>query len=161
MRGADHVISVDDGAGGIRRFKDEVKAMTGGAGVHVVYDGVGGPISVESIRSMRFGGRFCIVGWAATPNVAKGKGKRGAPNANQLPTNLIQMKGLDVLGCPAVIATKHDPTLRPTRLAWIDAKVAEGALVPHCGPSFTLDDFKEGMRAKWRSRHVGGCVLHP
>ena len=30
---------------------------------------------------------------------------RGAPNANQLPTNLIMMKGLDVLGCPMAITT--------------------------------------------------------
>ena len=61
--GADHLVVVDDGDGGIRRFRDEVKEATGG--VQVVWDGVGGPISVEAIRAMRFGGRFCIVGWAA------------------------------------------------------------------------------------------------
>ena len=160
-QGADHVLAVGDGEGGVRRFRDEVKALTGGRGVDVVYDGVGGPISVQSIRSMRFGGRFCIVGWAATPFVARGKGRRGAPNANTLPTNLIQMKGLDVLGCPAVIATKHDPSLRPTRLAWIHERIAEGALRPHVGAVFPMEQFAEAMTAKWRSRHVGGCVLHP
>jgi len=157
--GADHVVAVgEDGAG---RIRDEVKALTGGKGVHVVWDGVGGPISVEAIRSMRFGGRLCIVGWAAPPFVARGKGRRGAPNANVLPTNLIQMKGLDILGCPAVIATKHDPTLRPTRLEWIRARIAEGRLRPHVGPAYALEDYAEAMTAKWRSRHLGGCVLHP
>lgn len=160
-QGADHVIQTSDGEGGVRRFKADVKALTDGKGVHVVYDGVGGPISVESIRSMRFGGRFCIVGWAATPFVARGKGRRGAPNANQLPTNLIQMKQLDVLGCPAVIATKHDPTLRPTRLRWILDRIAAGELRPHVGPTFPLDDWDSALRAKWSSRFVGGCVLHP
>ena len=121
----------------------------------------GGPLSVASLRALRFGGRFCIVGWAATPFVARGRGKRGAPNANQLPTNLIQMKGLDVLGCPAVISLKHEPGLRPTRLKWILARIADGTLRPHVGPAYPLADFAEAMRAKWSSRFVGGCVLHP
>jgi NADPH:quinone reductase len=159
--GAEHVLAIDDGEGGIRKFRDEVKALTGGRGVEVVYDGVGGPISVESIHSMCFGGRFCIVGWAATPFVAKGKGGRGAPNVNLLPTNLIQMKGLDVLGCPAVISLTFDPSLRPTRLAWILARIKEGRLSPQVGPSFPLEQYQEAMVAKWESRFLGGCVLHP
>ncbi|MEL6346651.1 MAG: NADPH:quinone oxidoreductase family protein [Myxococcota bacterium] len=158
--GADHLLVTADASGELLRFRRAVKALTNG-GVDVVYDGVGGPISVEAIRSMRFGGRFCIVGWAATPFVARGKGRRGAPNANQLPTNLIQMKGLDILGCPAVIATKHDPALRPTRLSWILDRIASGALVPHAGPAFPLSRFQEAMRAKWSSQFVGGCVIHP
>ena len=59
---------------------------------------------------------FSIVGWASTPFVAKGKGQRGAPNANSLPTNLMMMKGLDVLGCPTVISTLNNPSLRAPRL---------------------------------------------
>jgi len=155
-QGADHVLQV-----GPEGFRAEVKALTEGKGAHVVWDGVGGPSSVESLRSLRFGGRFCIVGWAATPFVAKGRGGRGSVNANQLPTNLIQMKGLDVLGCPAVISLKHDPSLRPTRLRWILDRVAEGRLRPHVGPTYGLDAFAEALRAKWRSDHVGGCVLRP
>lgn len=160
-QGADHVLATDDGAGGVRRLRDDVKALTDGLGAHVVWDGVGGPISVETLRCLRFGGRFCIVGWAATPFVARGKGQRGAPNANVLPTNIIQMKGLDVRGCPAVIATYHDPTLRQTRLDWILERVADGRLQPHVGPSFALGDFAEALQAKWSSDFVGGCVLHP
>lgn len=159
--GAHHTLNTADPAGGVRRFRDDVKALTDGRGVHVVWDGVGGPISNESLRAMRFGGRFCIIGWAATPFVARGKGRRGAPNANQLPTNIIQMKGLDVLGCPAIISTLHDRTLRPTRLAWLMERVESGALVPHAGPAYPLADFDAALRAKWRSAHVGGCVLHP
>lgn len=153
--GADHVIAT---TGDLRQLRDQVKGLTGGA--HVVWDGVGGPISAASLRCLRFGGRFCIVGWAATPFVARGRGQRGAPNANQLPTNIIQMKGLDVLGCPAVISTYHDDTLRPTRLAWIEAQVAAG-LRPHVGPAYPLSDYAAALRAKWKSAHVGGCVLHP
>ena len=110
---------------------------------------------------MAFGARFLIVGWASTPGVANGRGQRGAPNANQLPTNLIMMKGLDVLGAPMVIATVNDPSLRAPRLARIMQWVNEGRLKPHVSRTYPLTDFKDAMRAKWQGEVVGGCVLHP
>ncbi|HVI00369.1 MAG TPA: alcohol dehydrogenase catalytic domain-containing protein, partial [Enhygromyxa sp.] len=36
--GADHTIAIADDRGGVRSFRDEVKALTGGRGVDVVYD---------------------------------------------------------------------------------------------------------------------------
>ncbi|HSD90602.1 MAG TPA: NADPH:quinone oxidoreductase family protein [Kofleriaceae bacterium] len=158
--GADHVVNVA-GPDGIRPFRDDVKALTGGEGVDVVYDGVGGDISLESLRCVRFGARFLIVGWASTPFVARGKGQRGAPNANMLPTNLIMMKGLSVLGCPTVISTLQDPTLRPPRQAQILEWVRAGKLRPHVSHVFPLAEFKTAMRAKWHGDVIGGCVLHP
>lgn len=154
--GADHVIAVKD-----RGFKDEVKTLTGGKGVDVVYDGVGGESSIESLRCVKFGARFLIVGWAATPFVAQGKGQRGAPNANVLPTNLIMMKGLDVLGCPTAIGTAHDPSIRPPRLTQILAWAKEGAIQPYVSHRFALADYREAMKAKWSGAVIGGCVLHP
>jgi NADPH2:quinone reductase len=142
-------------------FEAEVKRLTGGRGVDVVYDPVGGDISVESLRCVRFGARFLLVGWAATPFVADGKGRRGAPRANQLPTNLIMMKGLDLLGCPTVIATSKDPSLRAPRLAQILAWAEAGQIVPFVSHAFPLDRFQEAMRAKWNGDVIGGCVLHP
>jgi NADPH2:quinone reductase len=161
-QGADHVVNVKDPAtGGIRRFRDDVRALTGGAGVDVVYDGVGGEISLESLRCVTFGARFLIVGWASTPDVARGKGERGAPKANQLPTNLMMMKGLDVLGCPTVISSVMDPALRPPRLAQVLAWAAEGKIKPHVSHVFPLAEFKAAMRAKWNGEVTGGCVLRP
>jgi NADPH2:quinone reductase len=110
---------------------------------------------------VRFGARFLIVGWAATPFVAQGKGQRGAPNANVLPTNLIMMKGLDVLGCPTAIGTAQDPSIRPPRLAQILAWAKEGAIKPFVSHRFALADYAEAMKAKWTGAVVGGCVLHP
>jgi len=160
-RGADHVIAIGDDEGGIRKFRDEVKALTDGRGVDVVYDGVGGAVSLESLRCVRFGARYLIVGWAATPFVARGKGQRGAPNANVLPTNLIMMKSLDVLGCPAAISAHKDPSLRITRLEQLRAWAEAGELAPHVDKSYALKDYDRALRAKWRSEHVGGCVLEP
>ncbi len=161
--GADHVINCrpTEGVSGVRKFRDEVKALTDGRGVDVVYDGVGGEISLESLRAVAFGARYLIVGWASTPFVAQGKGQRGAPNANVLPTNLIMMKGLDVLGCPTVISTVNDPSIRTARLAQVLAWSESGAIRPHVSHVFPLAQFKEAMRAKWNGEVIGGCVLHP
>lgn len=160
-QGADHVIACKADDGGLRPFRDEVKALTRGAGVDVVYDAVGGDTSLESLRCVRFGARFLIVGWASTPNVARGKGLRGAPNANALPTNLIMMKGLDVLGCPTAISTMFDPSSRAPRLAQVLAWAAEGRINPFVSHTFPLDAFKDALRAKWEGAVTGGCVLHP
>jgi NADPH2:quinone reductase len=159
--GADHTIAIADEHGGIRPFRDEVKALTGGRGVAVVYDGVGGEVSLESLRCVDFGARFLIVGWASTPFVARGKGQRGAPNVNMLPTNLIMMKGLDVLGCPAVISTQRDPSIRVTRLARLLEWARAGQIRPRVSARYPLAHVREAMRAKWESRYVGGVVVHP
>lgn len=147
-QGADHVITTDT------PLRDQVKALTDGRGVDVVYDGVGGALSIESLRCTRFGARYLIVGWAATPFVAKG-------TANQLPTNLIMMKGLDVLGCPTVISTVHDPASRAPRLAQILRWAASGQIHPLVSRTYALDDFATAMRAKWTSEAVGGIVVQP
>jgi NADPH2:quinone reductase len=159
--GADHVVVIRRTEAGIEPFRDQVKALTGGRGVDVVYDGVGGPVSVESLRAVRFGARLLVVGWAATPNVAAGKGQRGAPNANQLPTNLVMMKGLDVLGCPTVISTLNDPSLRPPRLGTVLGWARDGLVRPHVSHTFPLERFADALRAKWSGEVVGGAALHP
>jgi NADPH:quinone reductase len=149
-QGADHVVVLRE------RWRDEVKALTGGRGVDVVYDGVGGEISTESLRCVRFGARYLIVGWAATPFAA-----RGANAANQLPTNLIMMKGLDVLGCPTVIATTNDPSIRRARLEQVLTWARSGQLAPVVARTYPLADYAAAMRAKWHGELVGGLVLHP
>ncbi len=161
--GADHVINArhPDDPAGVRSFREEVKALTGGQGVDVVYDAVGGATSLESLRSMAFGGRFLIVGWTSTPNVARGKGQRGAPNANQLPTNIIQMKSLSVLGSPAVIAVAKNPALRTERLAKIWQWVEEGKILPHISHVLPLAEFKQALRLRWDGGITGSCILRP
>ena len=156
-QGADHVINCKDEP----KFRQQVKDLTAGKGVDVVYDAVGGAISLESLRCVKFGARFLIVGWASTPFVAKGKGQREAPNANMLPTNLIMMKGLRVMGCPTVISSQQDPTLRPARIKQLMLWVAEGKIQPYVSHVFPLTDVKKALLAKWNGEILGGCVLRP
>lgn len=150
--GATDLVTV--GAGDAR-LRDQVKALTGGRGADVVYDPVGGALTAEGLRAAAFGGRYLVVGWAATPFVA-----RGGRDPNVIPTNLVLMKGLDVLGSPAAIAAHRDPALRDARLGAIMTHVAGGELLPHVSASYRLDDVVEALTAKWESRHPGNVVLH-
>jgi NADPH2:quinone reductase len=161
--GADHVIDTSDAddPGAVRRFRDEVKQLTNGNGADMVYDTVGGALSVECLRSLRFAGRHVIVGWAGNTTVAKGHGERGSDNADRLPTNIIQMKGLYVMGSPMVIHTERDMSIRAERLARIDAWAAEGRIKPHVSSAWPLENFRDGMRARLKGLVTGGCVLNP
>ncbi len=159
--GADHAVTVLDETGAVRRFRDEVKALAGGRGVDVVYDAVGGDVSLESLRCTGFGARFLIVGWTSTPDVARGKGLRGAPKANMLPTNIIQMKGLSILGSPAAIAASVDPSIRTERLATILKWAGEGRIAPHISHRYPLEEVHSALTARWRGEISGACILHP
>ncbi len=55
--GADHVVRSDG------PWKDEAKEITGGAGVDIVIDPVGGDRFTDSLRSLRAGGRVVVVGF--------------------------------------------------------------------------------------------------
>lgn len=148
--GADHVWCGDPA-----ELPAAVKALTGGRGADVVYDGVGGELSAQAMRAAAFGARFCVVGWASTPFAAR----RGVP-PNTLPSNLILMKSLDVLGCPAVIATERDPGIRAARLSTLWRWVDEG-LRPKVARAWPLAEARDALLAKWEARYVGGVVLHP
>lgn len=150
--GADHGIVL--GEGGLR---EQVKELTSGRGVEVVYDPVGGDLSVDSLRCVAFGARYLVVGWAATPFVAQGE----QPDPNLIPTNLILIKALDVLGCPTVIATAQDPSLRPPRTEALLRQVERGGLAPRVTGRYPISEVRAALEAKWRSRHVGAVVVRP
>jgi NADPH2:quinone reductase len=122
--------------------------------VDVVFDAVGGELSVRALRACAFGARFVIVGWAGTPLV----GRDGvAPNV--LPTNLVLMKQIDVLGSPAAIAAHRDPAMRAERRARVLA--CADALRPHVGAVFAFEDLGDALRAKWEGRVAGNVVVRP
>ena len=153
--GAAHLLRIADDAGP-RRFRDDLKALSDGRGVDVVYDAIGGPASAEALRGVAFGARFVIVGWAATPLAA-----RGDRDPNTLPTNLILMKGVDVLGSPAAIAVHREPQLRERRLAQILEWAASGRLRPVVSQVFPFTALAEALRAKWHSRFPGNIIVRP
>lgn len=149
VRNAHHTLTVPPA-----ELPAAVKALTGGRGADVVWDGVGGPWSEAGLRAAAFGARVCVIGWAATPQA----GRSQPPNA--LPSNLLLMKGLTVLGCPAVISAERDPAVRPPRLAGVLAAVAAG-LRPRVHAVAPLAAVREVLRAKLGGDSVGGLVVEP
>lgn len=141
------------------KLKDSIQAVV--KGVEVVYDTVGGAkLGQDSLRSLKFGGRYCIVGWTATPFAGGGRAAgANQQSANVLPTNLIMMKGAKVIGCPVAIHTNIDPKIRPVRLGSLDKMVQDGLISPHVSHVFPLEEVREALKAKWGRQVIGGCVL--
>ena len=63
--------------------------LTGGEGVDVVYDPVGGEVWERSLQSTAWGARVAIVGWAS------------GGEKPRIRSNYVLIKGLTVLGCRA------------------------------------------------------------
>lgn len=162
-RGADFVINTSPRAGesGIPRFRDEVKEFTRGKGAEVVYDTVGGGVGLESMRSLGFGGRFVVVGWAGNTTVAKGGARGGSSGADMLPTNIMQMKGLHVMGSPMVIHSGREPAIRPPRIAAVVDWVSRGLIDPYVSHTYPLASLREAATAKLNGQVSGGCVVNP
>jgi NADPH2:quinone reductase len=143
-------------------LKELVKSLTvKGGGVDVIFDTVGGSKLIqESLRCIKFQGRYCVVGWTSTPFAGGGRAS-GADqsSANVVPTNLIMMKGAQVIGCPVAIHTRLDPTIRPPRVAAIDALVKEGLIRPYVSHIFPLSKIKDALNAKWGRQVTGCCVV--
>lgn len=66
-------------------WRDQVKALTAGKGVDIVYDPVGGDIFDEAIRTVGWMGRYLVIGFASG-------------RIPTLRTNLPLVKGFDVIG---------------------------------------------------------------
>ena len=77
---ADETINYSEG-----NFRDKLKAMTGGKGPDVIYDPVGGDYSEPALRSIAWGGRYLVVGFASGP-------------IPSIPLNLALLKGASIVG---------------------------------------------------------------
>ena len=157
--GADHAIQLDgDNTGSLAStLRTQVKTITNGAGVDAVIDTVGGAIGDAALRTLKFEGRFVIVGWAS--NVSE-SGGRQTFEPDRLPTNIMQMKCLQVMGSPMVIYSMANPAWRAKQIAQVTAWAEEGLLRPHVSHSFRAEDFREAANAKLRGEVVGSCVIN-
>jgi len=158
--GADHTIDLlslpqpDDKA-----LRDALRQLTG-RGADVVFDPVGGDWLAPVLRALDFGGRLVIIGWAANTQAAKGRGGGGSVSPDLLPTNLVQLKGLTVLGSPMAVMTERYPHLRRARLQRLADWMEQGLLTPVVTQSFPLSQLEAAMKARL-SGVVGGCVVRP
>jgi len=128
-------------------FREAVKELTEG-GADVIYDPVGGDVFDESIRSIGFGGRLLVVGFASgrIPSV---------------PANMPLIKGFSVVGVRAGEYGRKYPEHGRENIAAIDALLADGKLRPHIGARFPLARAVDAMRMLRERRIVGKVAIEP
>jgi NADPH:quinone reductase len=125
---------------------EQLKAATGGHGVDVVFDPVGGAVFDASLKAAAFGGRILVIGFTASQ-----------PNAVR--TNYALIKGLSVLGVRAGEAARHNPTIRQSYRDDIPALLARSDLKPRVSERFNLEQGAEAFRRMQARRFVGKLVI--
>jgi NADPH2:quinone reductase len=160
--GADHTVDLTAlklEAG--QTLRDRIKALTDGRGADVVFDTVGGPGLTEVLRCLSFGGRMAIVGWADNTNFGGDRGIGGSFSPDLIPTNLIQLKNLTIMGSPMIIASRRDPKSREERQTVILNWLKRGLITPYVSSVFPLEKLKDAMKARLSGSVAGACVLNP
>merc|ERR1712007_69601 len=97
----------------------------------------------------------------------RGRGE-GAPSPNRIPTNLIMMKGLRVVGCPAMISlsaqgSEKGAAIMKRRIEDITKWTKSGQLpAPVVAKSFSLEEIKAAFRSRVTSgSQTGSTVVIP
>ena len=139
--GADETI--DYAAGNLR---DEVLALTGGKGVDVVFDPVGGEAFTQSVRCIGWEGRILVIGFASgdIPRVA---------------ANMILVKNFATIG---VVFGEHSwryPDSTRHRFAELLSAWSSGHLKPKVMRTYRLAEAQAALSDMANRRVVGKLVL--
>ena len=140
--GADHLINYSE-----QSLKDEVKKLTGGQGVDVIYDPVGGELFEEAFRSIAWNGRFLVVGFAAGGGIPA------------LPANLPLLKGAALVGVFWGSFAQRQPQDNAANFQQLFAWHAEGKLKPLVSQTFPLARGGEAIDALGQRKAVGKVVV--
>jgi NADPH2:quinone reductase len=140
--GADHLINYSE-----QSLKDEVKKLTGGQGVDVIYDPVGGALFEEAFRCIAWNGRFLVVGFAAGGGIPA------------LPANLPLLKGASLVGVFWGSFAQRQPQDNAANFQQLFAWHAEGKLKPLVSQTFPLARGGEAIDALGQRKAVGKVVV--
>jgi NADPH2:quinone reductase len=127
-------------------LRDAVKNTTGGKGVDVVYDPVGGELAQMALRSLAWHGRYLVIGFASGDIPA-------------FPANIALLKEASIIGVWwGTWSTNNvgDSLQNMTELA---AMVEAGKLNPKVTESFPLERFEDAFAAISERRAKGKVVL--
>jgi NADPH2:quinone reductase len=127
-------------------WRDALKELTGGHGADVIFDPVGGDISVQAFRSIAWRGRHLVVGFAG-----------GAIPA--LPFNLPLLKGGALLGVDLAQIPTREPEVQERLMSQLIGWLAEGKLKPAVGRVFALEDFREAFKTMQTRAALGKMVV--
>ncbi len=126
-------------------LKQRVRDLTGGTGVDVVYDAVGGPYSEPALRSMAWDGRFLVIGFAAG-------------DIPKVPLNLPLLKGCSIVGVFWGSFVVRERERNEANVAELMKWWQEGRLRPHVSSQHPLEHAAEAFR-ELADRKVKGKVV--
>jgi NADPH2:quinone reductase len=139
--GADHLIDYSK-----EDLRERVKAITGGRGADVIYDPVGGDVFDACLRSIAWGGRIIIIGFAAG-------------RISQIPANIALVKNIDVIGFYWGSYQKHKPELVSSSFEQLFRWFEEGKLRPHVSHRLPLSQAVEALKLVQGRKSTGKVVL--
>jgi NADPH2:quinone reductase len=139
--GADHAL--DSEAPDLREC---LKELTGGRGVDVVFDTVGGAMFDLSLRAIAWEGRIVLVGFASG-------------TVPQIPANVLLVKNASALGFYWGSYRRHDPERLRESFAELLAWHKEGRLRPHTSHRLPLAQAGEALRLLAERKSTGKVVL--
>jgi len=129
-------------------LKEGLKQLTGGTGVDVVYDPVGGDLAEAALRAIAWQGRYLVVGFAAG-------------EIPKIPLNLVLLKGCDVLGVFWGAFTARDPAGNAANIARLFGWIRDGRLSVHASTVMPLDEAPAAIRLLADRRATGKILLRP
>lgn len=130
-----------------RSFRDEVKALTGGAGADVIFDPVGGQAFEEATRCIAFNGRLLVVGFAS------------GDNTRSVRANLALIKAFSVMGVRAGEYGRRLPERGRAVSEMIWSWAADGRARPLVHGAWPLESWREAFEAMRDRTLVGKVVL--
>ena len=138
--GADHTVNYST-----ESVKDRVKELTGGRGVDVVYDPVGGDFSEPAVRSMGWNGRYLVIGFASGP-------------IPSIPLNLTLLKGCSIVGVFWGRFTMEETEVHLANIDTLWQWFEEGKIKPVITDLFPIEEY-EGAYAAMMERRAKGKVI--
>ncbi len=129
-------------------LKDALRALTGGKGVAVVYDPIGGAQGEAALRGMDWGGRYLVIGFAAG-------------DMPKLPLNLVLLRSYDVLGVYWGAWTLREPQGHRANMAQILDWCAQGKLSSHVHAVYPLEQAPAALKAIATRQVMGKAILRP
>ena len=129
-------------------LKDALRALTGGKGVNVVYDPIGGVQGEAALRGMDWGGRYLVIGFAAG-------------DMPKLPLNLVLLRSYDVLGVYWGAWVQRNPQDHRANMTQILDWCAQGKLSSHVHAVYPLSDAPAALKAIAARQVMGKVILHP
>jgi NADPH2:quinone reductase len=141
--GADEVIHY-----GREDLKARIKALTSGNGADVVVDPVGGSYSEQAIRSLAWGGRHLVIGFAGNDIPA-------------IPLNLVLLKSCQLVGVFWGQFTMREPEANAANVKLLIRWLEEGKIAPHVSRVYRFDEAAQALRDMHERRVLGKVVMHP